>query len=53
MTTIRAARPAEYEAIDELSVRAYVEAGSLSSDIDHTVVLARPRRAGGEGRTPG
>lgn len=39
MPTIRAARPAEYDAIGELSVRAYVEAGNLSTDIDYTVVL--------------
>ncbi|MGW3471954.1 N-acetyltransferase family protein [Saccharopolyspora sp. NPDC000995] len=44
MTTIRVARLAEYEAIGELSVRAYIEAGSVSSDIDYTVA---PRDAAG------
>ncbi|MEU5850867.1 GNAT family N-acetyltransferase [Saccharopolyspora shandongensis] len=39
MTTIRAARPAEYEAIGEISARAYTESGNLSADIDYTVVL--------------
>ncbi|MEV0704251.1 GNAT family N-acetyltransferase [Saccharopolyspora sp. NPDC050389] len=39
MTTIRAARPAEYEAIGELSARAYTESGNLSTDIDYTMVL--------------
>ncbi|MER7080916.1 Ribosomal protein S18 acetylase RimI [Saccharopolyspora kobensis] len=39
MTTIRVARPEEYEAIGEISVRAYTEAGSLPTDVDYAPVL--------------
>ncbi|MGW1676652.1 GNAT family N-acetyltransferase [Saccharopolyspora sp. NPDC002376] len=39
MTTIRVARPADYEAIGEIAVRAYTEAGSLPKDVDYASVL--------------
>jgi ribosomal protein S18 acetylase RimI-like enzyme len=39
MTTIRVARPVEFEVIGEITVRAYVEAGNVPTDIDYGAVL--------------
>ncbi|MDA3628288.1 GNAT family N-acetyltransferase [Saccharopolyspora sp. WRP15-2] len=39
MTTIRVARPTDYEVIGEIAVRAYAEAGSLPADVDYASVL--------------
>ncbi|KAA5832671.1 GNAT family N-acetyltransferase [Saccharopolyspora hirsuta] len=39
MTTVRVARSAEYEAIGEIAVRAYTEAGSMPADVDYASVL--------------